>query len=491
MKKKIALLLAIVLVLSAAMTGCGKKEVYKDDASVEYHIKWFAPGTKTQDHDMVFEEVSKYTKEKINATVYQTLLPNSEYKEGIQRLIFAGEPIDAMFAHSFPNLVSDGVYAPLEDLLEEHGKDIKATVPDYAWKAMTVDGKIYAFPPVKDYAVEHVFQYFDGIVNKYNLDFSNVKSLADLEPILQTVKDNEPGVSPLGVRGSGYGLSVFLPIERIGATTIAGFQTDNYDKVVNVYETQEFKEFFDLMRRWNQKGFFTSDAANSTKSITDVIKAHQVFLLTSESVPYFQEEKNLNEEEGWKTIFDGRLSQPVIATTSITASCIGISADSENPARTMKFFNMLYTDPYLLNTIVHGIEGTHYTVKDNTFVEYPDGITDAYKNNYYGNGAYQGNRWMLYRVPGEAADIWEKYDAFNKEAYVSPTLGFNFDNTTVMNELTAINNVQQEYIRSLMVGALDPATKLPEALEKFRKAGSEKLIAEVQSQYDAWRASNK
>ena len=40
-----------------------------------------------------------------------------------------------------------------------------------------------------------------------------------------------------------------------------------------------------------------------------------------------------------------------------------------------------------------------------------------------------------------------------------------------------------------MVGAADPAVKLPEALEKLKRAGSEKVIAEIQSQYDAWRAS--
>ena len=102
----------------------------------------------------------------------------------------------------------------------------------------------------------------------------------------------------------------------------------------------------------------------------------------------------------------------------------------------------------------------------------------------------QGNRFLLHLKQGDPADIWDAYAKFNEEAYISPTFGFNFDNGNVMNELTAINNVYQEYIPSLMVGATDPAVKLPEALEKFKKAGSEKVVAEIQSQYDAWKANN-
>jgi len=506
MKKKIALLLAIVLTLTAVMTGCskstdtedeGKKKVESqeketgitaDDPKKEYEIKWFAPGTKSPDHDMVFEEISEYTKEKINATVSQTLIPSAEYSEKIQRLIFAGEEIDAMFAPSFPNLVSDGIYAELDELLATHGRNMTKTLPDYIWQALTVDGKIYAFPPMKDYAYQPVLSYFDGLAKKYNMDFSKVRTIADLEPMLQTIKNNEPGVYPLGLRGANDGFAVFLPIEKIRNSTIAGFQTNNYDKVVNIYETQAYKEYFDLMRRWNQKGFFTPDADTAT-TITDKILSHQVFMLTAEKIPYFQEQKNLIEDEGWKTIFDGRLSKPVINTRAVAQTCIAISADSENPARTMKFFNMLYTDAKLMNMIVHGIEGTHYTVVNGKYVQYPNGILSANKNNYYGNAAYQGNRFLLHLKQGDPADLWEVYAKFNDEAYISPTFGFNFDNTNVINEMTAINNVYQEYIPSLMVGATDPATKLPEALEKFRKAGSEKVIAEIQSQYDAWKRS--
>lgn len=489
MKKKIAFLLAMVLMLTAALTGCGGTGVSVEDDGAEYAIKWFSAGDKSKDHDLVFEEISKYTKEKINATVTQTLIPGAEYGEKIQMLLSAGEPIDMMFASNFPNLVSDGIYAPLDDLLEAHGQDILKTLPEYVWKAVSVEGQIYAVPPMKDWAVQPVLLYYDGFKDKYGFDFSNVKELKDLEPMLQTVKDNEPGVSPLGLRGVGDGFAVFLPIERVRNSALAGFHTDNFDKVINVYETQEFKEYFDLMHRWNQKGFFTSDAATAT-TISDKVNAHQVYMLTSEAIPYFQQQKNKMEDEGWKTIFDGRLSQPVINTRAVAQACQAITASSGNPARTMQFLNMLYADEYLMNLLVHGIEGKHYTKLDDTYLRYPEGIVNRNKNDYFGNPAYQGNRFLLLLNEGEPADLWEQYAAFNDAAYISPSYGFNFDSAMVMNELTAINNVHSEYMPSLFVGDTDPAVKLPEALEKFKQAGSETLIAEIQKQYDAWKAAN-
>ena len=494
MKKKLSFLLAMVLMLTAVLAGCGNGagtgsgDVFEDN-DAEYQIKWFSAGDKSKDHDLVFEEISKYTKEKINATVTQTLIPGAEYGEKIQMLLFGGEEIDLMFASNFPNLVSDEIYAPLDGLLETYGQDILKTLPEYVWKAVSVDGQVYAVPPLKDWAVEPVLLYYDGLTEKYNFDFSTVKEIKDLEPMLQTIKDNEPGVSPLGLRGAGDGFGVFLPIERVRNSGIAGFHTGNYDKVINVYETQEYKDYFDLMRRWHEKGFFTSDAATAT-TISDKVAAHQVYMLTSEQIPYFQQQKNKIEDEGWKTIFDNRLSQPVINTRAVAQACQAITADSANPARTMKFLNMMYTDANLMNLIVHGIEGKHYTKLDDTYLRYPEGVVNRNKNDYYGSPAYQGNRFLLLLNEGEPADLWEQYAAFNDKAYISPSYGFNFDSTDVMNELTAINNVHAEYMPNLFVGATDPAVKLPEALEKFKVAGSETVIAEIQAQYDAWKAAN-
>jgi putative aldouronate transport system substrate-binding protein len=51
--------------------------------------------------------------------------------------------------------------------------------------------------------------------------------------------------------------------------------------------------------------------------------------------------------------------------------------------------------------------------------------------------------------------------------------------------------VKEQYWAALMTGTLDPATNLDQVIEKFNQAGLEKVMAEAQSQLDAWRAENK
>ena len=46
-----------------------------------------------------------------------------------------------------------------------------------------------------------------------------------------------------------------------------------------------------------------------------------------------------------------------------------ISATSKNPARVMKFMNLLNSDPYVKNLVIHGIEGKHYTKVDEKTVK--------------------------------------------------------------------------------------------------------------------------
>lgn len=60
-----------------------------------------------------------------------------------------------------------------------------------------------------------------------------------------------------------------------------------------------------------------------------------------------------------------------------------------------------------------------------------------------------------------------------------------------MNEVTACQNVQQKYTTALSWGTLNPDEALPQFNKELKDAGLDTIIAEVQSQLDAWLSDNK
>ena len=480
MKKKICVLLASVMALTALFSACGEKKASLSMEGEPYEIVWYHRQTPTRDQDMVFEEVSKLTKEKINATVTYVPFSSSEYEEKLRLAFASGDDIDICFSGSnFVDYATDGAFYPLGELLETYGKGILEALPEYVWATTTVGDEIYAVPSLKDYPTHNSLWYFEEFSEKYGLDMQAITSLEQLEPMLQKVKEGESGITPLAITAK-QPLDVFLPIEKLDGTGfVLGFKTDDYSKLVKIYETEEYKEFFNLMYKWNQQGFMAADAATRTDS-QDLIKNMKCFVGRVGNLPFYEEQRNLKVPEEERSRFIRSLSQPTITTKSITASTNAILANSESPEHAMAFLNLLFTDKDVLNTVVYGIEGKHYhAVGENQF-RYPEGATGNARDGYYMSAAYQGSRFLLRLQESYPEDLWEQYKEFNDSAVVSPALGFVFDAAPVMNEITAVSNVWNEFIPSLLVGATDPEKYLPQAIEKFEIAGADKILKEAQ-----------
>lgn len=162
-----------------------------------------------------------------------------------------------------------------------------------------------------------------------------------------------------------------------------------------------------------------------------------------------------------------------------------INANTEKIDACLKFLGLLSTDETLANLAAYGIEGKHYTLTD-------EGRVSLIADSGY---TYPGV-WIVCNVmaptlmEGEAADKKEQYETFNANTEISCTAGFTFDKTNVEAEMTALNAVVEEYQLLLERGFYDPETYLPEYQEKLEGAGLETVLAEMQTQYDAWLAAN-
>lgn len=88
-------------------------------------------------------------------------------------------------------------------------------------------------------------------IEKYNWDVSKVTALTDLEPLLEQVKDDVTiPFNPSSFKVYNYDTFSFI-------TDYAGVRQDDLSEIINIIETDEFKDHIDLMRDWAEKGIYT------------------------------------------------------------------------------------------------------------------------------------------------------------------------------------------------------------------------------------------
>ena len=94
------------------------------------------------------------------------------------------------------------------------------------------------------------------------MDFSNVKTLADMEPFFQTIKDNEPNIYAFEATSRESAMRI-LDFDTLNGDTCPGVvynDTKDY-KVFNQLAAPETKEHFELMHKFYEAGYIREDAA--------------------------------------------------------------------------------------------------------------------------------------------------------------------------------------------------------------------------------------
>ena len=488
-KRILAAVLALGLIVSFA--GCSKKNTAGLDAEGNYEVAWYNSHKPYPDDALVIDELNKYTKEKIGVTVKYTPFIGAEYAEKMNLLFASGEKIDLAFTSAGTKFESNArqfAYTDVGELLDTIGKPIKELLPDYALECFKVGGIQYGIPVLKDWAFYPCIQTTKKKLDKAGISYEEYqapKTLDEFTPIIEkyrSVPGNEKHYGIL-MRGNHY-LMKFLPQETISGSVMAGFKFDNYDKVINVYETDEFKDLLKTVRKWYLAGYTKNDAATST-SDADIHKIGNFFGTHGEWLPYYG--VTTPDDSPEKTIYSMNICEPFLSTNQVNPAGHAIGATSVNPEKTMEFLNLLYTDEYARNLVCYGIEGKHWVADGEDHYALPEGFEKKDDTGYNGGAWNVGNRFILKVAPDTPADIWEKYAQFNEDAKKSEALGFSFDPQPVEGQIAAVNNVNQEFFRSLIVGAVDPETELPKFITKLNSVGAQDIIAEAQRQYDEWR----
>lgn len=490
--KATALILALTLLLSGA-SALGAEDL-REAELITLDVVTMASGGKEVDQRVV-DALNEYLEEKLNIHINLTLIPYANLVQQTNLMLSAGEGADLITIYMIPlfTVVNNGQVRPLDDLIAQYGQGIVEEMGMEFLDCGRVGGELYGIPTGRDLAVEYGFEMRKDIADKYEIDYENIKDLDALYEALKKVQAGEEGMIPVVpsygemVRNWGW--------DPLGdASTPLGVLMDLGQswEVVNLFETEEYKEFITRMRQWYLEGLIMQDAVSNSESVGVMMGAGTAFGGMMNIKPYFevQETANYGTE-----IVCSRIIPASTNTAYVNMNTWAIAASSRYPEASMKLLNLMYTDPTVVNLLTYGIEGIHYkkvgdASNGQSVITYADGL-DATTTPYKPSGGWiLGNQFVGHIWEGNPADYWDVQKEYNNTALKSYAFGFTWDSSAVRNQMTACTNVMGKYHKALMCGALDPEETLPKFIQELKDAGIDDIISDKQAQLDAWRAAN-
>lgn len=504
------------LVLTAALVaGCGGKNAGNAPSSSSqgngagsselkpYEVMMVFPDAPQNDNQLVQDAMNDYLKKtypELNMTVKLNPIDWGAWSDKTNLMMASGDKMDLFFTADwlgFQQQVTKGALLPLDDLLAKYGPDIEAVEKDYHEPAKR-GGKLYGIHTHQELGGTQGVYLNKELVDKYNFDLSVLKSgdVADLEPMLKTIKENEPDITPLVAPSfpleAYYSSSNLDAISSIAVINTVGTAPDDYT-VVNSYTTPRYMELAKLTNKWYKAGYINKDALTPGLDAWKKLQAGKGFAYVTDMDIVADMEIGKATVSPNGSIKAGRemLQIPLnidrLQTGKMTATMYAISKSSQDPERAMMLLNLFYKDKELLTLFNFGIEGKHYVLKDGQ-IALPEGETIDSVGYYHDIMWQVGNQMLNYTRVGEDPNKYQNYEKFNEMVTSNPSriFGFVFDPEPVKNELISIDNANKAFIDGLKSGQLDPEENLPKLLEKQKAAGADKVIAEAQKQLDAW-----
>lgn len=476
MKKVIAGI--CVAALMCSMTACGNSSKQSSsDGNVS--LSWYVPLSKQTDMQSVMDEAAKITEPLIGAKIDMQPIDTSSYTERMNMLMASGATFDMAFTGYVNPYLQSVKRGGLLDITEyvENSPKLKEAIPDYAWDAAKIDGRLYAVPNTQGYAPPVSVYLRKALVEKYNLDVNTIEKMEDLEPFMAQVKAGESGVY---IYRNNYGAEPWTGgiYEEI-SSGVAIRCDGSSPEVFFIDETPEYQQALSTMRDWYLKGYIREDVLSAGDDSQDV-KMGKYVINQGGWLP--GAEQTGAASHGGEIVIKPMM-KPYLSKSKALATMIGIGKGSKNAEKSVQMIELLNTNVELFNLISFGIEGKHYTKNDEGKL-----IVNA-DAGYNPNCAWAfGNQFNAYLLEGQEDDIWEETEKMNNESITSPLIGFVLDTDPIKNEISQISSVTSEYpLTTFIVNGKEGNWDAYK--EKLKTAGADRVLEEIQKQVNEYWAT--
>lgn len=501
MKKRIlAAMLTMSMVVS--MTACGNSEAggSKDSAKNNgngdepYTVTMVLNGSTQPDEERIEQKINEILEPELNADLDIVVLPWASASQQLQLMLSGDEKIDVFYtqATNAVQYMNAGQIVDMSELIDKYGTNIKQIYGEDIAKINQIDGFVYGVPnQIERGSIPAVFMRKD-LVEKYNIDTTQIKEPKDLESVFETVKAGEPDMTMLySINDGDTPVTRLFRGDNLSDNNYLGVLMDqtNSTKLENFFATDWFKDTTTMLYNWYQKGYISQDAGTNTENWRTVCKAGNLFSLFFAYHPGTPVE--FESSTGYEFEIVPFYNEPIINSSSYNGVTFSIAQNSENPEKTMEVLDYIYGSSEIMNLLNWGEQDKDYVIEDadNGIINFPEGITSDNAGYNLNLGWELPNQFIAYKWTGSDPQLWEKMEEFNGSAKSSKAVGFLFDSSNYSSEIAALSNIVKQYSGALYSGSGDPEELIPELLEALEDAGINEVIQAKQEQLDAFLAA--
>jgi putative aldouronate transport system substrate-binding protein len=403
--------------------------------------------------------------------------------------ISSGESVDLMclLAQDIRQYVTSGQLEPLDGYI---GDDKTPTLSKLMREfniTGVVQGQIYGLSSVfPNYGTQPGMIVRKEWLDETGFPKKDIYTMEDVTAVFASIKANHPDCYPFtplinGLSNGATAIATFTDVAVVGDHAAAGALMDkDSETVVNLFETEEYREYLALLSEWYEAGYIMPDAATTDLSGGELLKNGRVAAFANEMAPQqFGAEAYGFELAGLPT------DEPFIS--GVGGIYFGVPITARHPEAAVRFWDCQLENHDLLNLILRGIQGEHWVMANEAegFIDYPEGM-DATNTPYLNLFGVWGDRRYEYNfnhdITREATSAYTEAAMKNKwKSY-----GFSFDNTPITNELLSCQSVLDQYQKALETGVL--GKNWEDTYDRMRAelqtAGTNATIAECQRQLD-------
>ena len=480
MKKILALMLAVLMVASL-FAGCGAKDTPSSGNNAPAStggeiptLKWVTVGSgMPNNYDAWKANLDKYLEDKIGVHLDIEVVGWGDWDTRRNMIVSTNEPYDIMFTNNgtFYNDVAIGAFADISGILDANAPKLVDLIPADYWDACKVAGGLYAVPTYKDSSATQYFVYDKAAVEGTGLDYAAAHTMQDVTPILKAMYENQ-GSAPFILNSGGMDAIYSSKYDDLssGLCAIGVSYTGGEPKVVSVFEQEDVLKDMDTLHEWFNAGYINSDAA----TLSEAPSYRAAFVAQGWSLAAVT---TWGPQMGVDAVAI-QYGNTVLSNATVQGSMNCISASCKYPDKALKLLELVNTDSFVRDSLYFGLEGENF--------KYVDGKVERLNTDWTMAGYTQGTFFQVTQQVTEEFNQWDEVKALNEQAIGSPILGFAFDTAPVADQLQACIAIYTQYRPVLMTGTEEPRALIADMLDEMRASGLDEIIAEAQSQIDAW-----